>query len=64
MNKRCTLRGSGTDWQRVDALRDEEIDLSESPEIAPQMFARAVVRKGLEPVAAKRQARSVSMPTC
>lgn len=55
MNKRSTSKASKTDWQRVDALRDEDIDLSDSPEITPEMFARAVVRKGLKPVERKRQ---------
>lgn len=55
MSKRSTSKASRTDWQRIDALRDEDIDLSESPEITPEMFARAIVRKGLKPVPAKRQ---------
>jgi len=46
---------SQTDWKRVDALRDREIDLSDTPELTPEMFARAVVRRGLKPVARKRQ---------
>jgi uncharacterized protein (DUF4415 family) len=39
----------------VDALTDADIDLSESPEITPAMFARAVVRRGLQPVPNKAQ---------
>jgi uncharacterized protein (DUF4415 family) len=34
-----------TDWERVDSLPDEGIDLSDSPEITPEMFARATVRR-------------------
>ena len=30
-------------------MRDEDIDLSDCPEITPEMFARAVVRDGLKP---------------
>ncbi|MBD2606109.1 BrnA antitoxin family protein [Scytonema hofmannii FACHB-248] len=30
-------------------MKDEEIDLSECPEITPEMFARGVVRRGLKP---------------
>ena len=44
-----------TDWERVDALRDEDIDTSEHPEMTPEMFARAVARKGLKPIPRKRQ---------
>jgi uncharacterized protein (DUF4415 family) len=39
----------------VDALKDEDIDLSENPEMTPEMFARAIVRRGLKPVERKRQ---------
>ena len=44
-----------TDWKRVDALKDEDIDLSDSPEITPEMFAKAIVRRGLKPVPPKAQ---------
>lgn len=36
-------------------MRDEEIDQSDLPEIPPEAFARALVRKGLEPVVRKAQ---------
>ncbi|HLP87327.1 MAG TPA: BrnA antitoxin family protein [Nostocaceae cyanobacterium] len=38
---------SQTDWQRLDAMTDEDIDLSDCPEITPELFAKAVVKKGL-----------------
>jgi len=44
-----------TDWVRVDALRDEDIDLSDSPEITPEMFSRAVVRRGRKPVSSQEK---------
>ena len=47
MKKREMLKKSKTDWDRLKGMKDEEIDLSESPEIEPKMFARAIVRKGL-----------------
>ena len=46
---------SRTDWVRVKATKDTEIDFSDSPELTPDAFARAVVRKGLRPVVAKAQ---------
>lgn len=49
MNNEPTLSRSLTDWERLDAMTDEEIDLSDIPEITPEMFARAVVRRGLKP---------------
>lgn len=53
-----TMRQAGksrTDWARVKAMKDSEIDFSDSPELTPEAFARAVVRKGLTPVMAKAQ---------
>jgi len=55
MKRSTTSKKSRTDWARVDAMKDEDIELSESPEIAPEMFARAVVRKGLKAVPRKEQ---------
>jgi hypothetical protein len=36
-------------------MKNEEIDLSGLPEIPPEKFARALVRKGLQPVVRKPQ---------
>jgi uncharacterized protein (DUF4415 family) len=47
MNNKPTLSNSQTDWQRLDAMSDEDIDLSDCPEITPEMFARAVVRRSV-----------------
>lgn len=49
MKNKATINNSATDWERIDAMRDEEIDLSDSPELTPEMFATAVVRRGLQP---------------
>ncbi len=55
MSKRTSSRTSRTDWQRIDALRDEDIDLADHPEVSPERFAQAVVRHGLKPVPNKQQ---------
>jgi len=55
MKQESTSKESLTDWDRLDALQDEEIDLSDLPEITPELFARAVVRQGLKPRPAKKQ---------
>lgn len=55
MKKAATSKKSRTDWKRVDALKDEDIDLSDAPEVSPEMFARAIVRRGLKPVSRKAQ---------
>ena len=36
-------------------MTDEDIDFSDIPPIPPEMFARAIVRKGLKPVGRKSQ---------
>lgn len=36
-------------------MKDKDIDFSDLPEIPPEKFARAIVRKGLQPVARKAQ---------
>jgi uncharacterized protein (DUF4415 family) len=54
MKKPVTSRKSRTDRRRVDALKDARIDLSDTPEVTPAMFARSVVRRGLKPVVRKK----------
>ena len=36
-------------------MADEDIDFSDIPEVPPEMFAKALVRKGLKPVRRKVQ---------
>jgi uncharacterized protein (DUF4415 family) len=36
-------------------MKDEDIDLSDIPAITPEMFARAVARRGLKPIPRKKQ---------
>jgi uncharacterized protein (DUF4415 family) len=36
-------------------MKESDIDLSDNPELTPEMFARAIVRKGLKPVTRKAQ---------
>ena len=55
MNNEPTLSNSKTDWQRLDAMSDEDIDLSDCPEITPEMFGRAVVRRSVPVIRAKAE---------
>ena len=55
MKKRYTSPKSQTDWKRVDKLQDNEIDFSDNSEVTPEMFAKAILRKGLKPVVRKSQ---------
>lgn len=45
---KCTLK-------RLDAMEDEAIDYSDVPPLSPEMFAQALVQKGLKPVSGKTQ---------
>jgi uncharacterized protein (DUF4415 family) len=36
-------------------MRDEDIDFTDLPEVTPEMFANAIVRKGFKPVPPKQQ---------
>ena len=54
MKKNATSKKSGTDFKRLDTMSDEDIDLSDIPEVTPEMFAKGVVRHGLKPIV-KRQ---------
>jgi uncharacterized protein (DUF4415 family) len=49
MRKEAISDTSQTDFARLDAMQDQDIDLSDVPEITPEMFAKAIVRRGLNP---------------
>jgi uncharacterized protein (DUF4415 family) len=58
MRKRTTSRKSvtdETDYERLAAMTDKDIDFSDTPEIPAEMFARGIVRRGLKPTPRKRQ---------
>lgn len=46
MSVKSSKRQSMTDWKRIDAMRDEDIDLSDSPELGPDFFANAILWPG------------------
>ena len=48
MKNKQTIKKVATDWARIDAMRDKEIDLSDSPELTPEMFAKVVVHRGVQ----------------
>lgn len=59
MSKSSTSKTSQTDWKRVETMQDEDIDLSEIPEVTEEQMGRAVLRVGGVPVA--RGKRRVNM---
>ena len=46
MNKKNMKRQSKTDWKRVDAMQDSDIDFSDSPELGADFFANAILWPG------------------
>jgi len=54
MKKNSASNKSGTDFKRLDAMTDAEIDLSDIPEVTPEMFAKGIVRRGLKPITKKQ----------
>ena len=50
MNKNSTSKASQTDWAYIDALQDEDIDLTDIPQVTEEQMSRAVLRVGGKPV--------------
>jgi uncharacterized protein (DUF4415 family) len=48
--KRFTLKGSQTDWERINTMSDQDIDTSEIPEITEEQMKKATIRIGGKPV--------------
>jgi uncharacterized protein (DUF4415 family) len=46
MNESNMTTSSKTDWARVDAMQDADIDLSDSPELTATFFAHAIPTSG------------------
>jgi len=55
MKQKTTSSKSQTNLKRLKAMTDAEIDFSDVGKITPEMFATAVVRRGLKPVPNKQQ---------
>ncbi len=45
-NEKNMKRPSRTDWKRIDAMRDEEIDFSDIPKLGPDFFKNAILWPG------------------
>ena len=45
-NGKSTTKRSRTDWKRIDAMRDEDIDFSDIPEQGADFFANAILWPG------------------
>lgn len=54
MKRATTSRKSQSDWARVKAMKDKDVVVDrDAPEWTPEMFARAVVKRGLKPARTK-----------
>ena len=45
-NGENTKKQSKTDWKRIEAMRDEDIDYSDIPKQGPDFFANAILWPG------------------
>lgn len=50
MNNNSISRASETDWEALDKMSDDEIDLSDIPEVTAEQMARAQLRVGGKPI--------------
>jgi uncharacterized protein (DUF4415 family) len=55
MSKQNTSKKSQTDWARLDAMTDDEIDYSDIPPITEEMFRNGILGKGFKPLPKKNQ---------
>lgn len=44
MKNSNTTNKSETDWAKIDAMKDIDIDFSDNPKVTPEMFARGILR--------------------
>jgi uncharacterized protein (DUF4415 family) len=61
MKQKSTSRKLGSDLNRIDAMRDEDIDTSDIPPIPRAMFAKGIVRRGLKPVVVTQQQLTIRL---
>jgi len=50
MSKKFTSKDSQTDWERISTMQDEDIDMSDIPEVTENQMAGAKLRIGGRPV--------------
>jgi uncharacterized protein (DUF4415 family) len=55
MNKENSTKQSQTNWAKIDAIPDEDIDFTDCPEITDEMWATGVLRKGSKSVSTNSQ---------
>ena len=63
MNESSSLKVSQTNWGKVNAMKDEDIDLSDIPEITEEQMDRAVLRVNRTPIARGKEPVNISLDT-
>jgi uncharacterized protein (DUF4415 family) len=63
VNNSSSFGTSKTDWDRINAMQDEDIDFSDAPEATEAQIARAVFRVGGVPVDREKQVVNMVLDT-
>jgi uncharacterized protein (DUF4415 family) len=53
MKNNSTLKMSLTDWERIDAMTDDQIDYSDSPKISRELFSTGKLKPSTRSTAVK-----------
>ena len=53
MKNTSTLKTSLTDWERLDAMKDDQIDYSDSPKITRELFSTGKLKPSKRSTTAK-----------
>ena len=48
MSVKASRKRSRTDWQRIEPMKDQDIDVSDNPELGEQFFKEAIWWPGLK----------------
>ncbi|MFN8455008.1 MAG: BrnA antitoxin family protein [Anaerolineae bacterium] len=63
MNRNSISRVSQTDWETLDKMSDDEIDLSDIPEITAEQMAHAQLRVGGKPISKSKLRINIYLDT-
>jgi len=63
MSKGSISQKSLTDINRLRTMTDKDIDMTDIEELTPELFAHAIVRKGLKPVTRNKKQITLRIDT-
>ena len=61
MSKKSISKGSQTDWERIDKMQDEDIDLSDIPQVMEDQIAQATLRIDGKPLPKGKVSINISL---